>query len=455
MTMSQDDRFFQDSSVADDEDRTVFISRPASNRQRNRDNNRDSSQPNRAMNHQRIPQPVSFDAQNTPELSLQSDVNTIVSAATPLLTLGINVRSMSHHPDPKALYQQIADSLKTIDLQLKNQGLAKESIITARYIICAYLDEMVMSTPWGGQSLWATRNLLMTFHKNNQGGAQFFEIIKLLNQSPAMNIDLIELCYLVLELGFQGRYRISDTGGMEIASIKDNLHQIISTYRPAPLKQLSNHWQGAVNKDKKVLSGNSRLIILAGLSLLTGILLFVVLLTLINQQSDPVAVKAAMVANNLQPIVRNNRPIKRTTHLNYIREQLKHDITQKHIAVEDIAGGVRVIISGENLFRPSTAKITRQKEIPIANIIATLKNTPGFIQITGHTDDIPIRTLQFPSNWELSSKRAASIVKIFQQHLPDREIVGEGIADSAPLVPNNSKKNRAINRRIEINLYTI
>lgn len=449
--MSQDDRFFQDSNVSDDEDRTVFISRPAGNRQRKRE----SRQPKPASNQLHAARPANFDSQNTPNVSLQFDVNAIVSAATPLLTLGINVRSMSNHPDPKALYQQIADNLKTIDLQLKNQGLAKESIITARYIICAYLDEMVMSTPWGGQSLWATRNLLMTFHKNNQGGAQFFEIIKLLNQSPAMNIDLIELCYLVLELGFQGRYRISETGSMEISSIKDNLHQIISTYRPAPLKQLSNHWRGAVNNDQKKLSDNTRLIITLGLSLLTGIILFITLLIMINQQSDPIAIKAASVASNLQPLVRNNRPVKRTTHLNYIREQLKHDIAQKNITVEDIAGGVRIIVSGENLFKPSTAQITRQKEIPIANIIATLKNTPGFIQITGHTDDVPIRTLQFPSNWELSNKRAASIVKVFQKHLTDREIIGEGIADSAPLVPNNSKKNRAINRRIEINLYTI
>jgi len=453
--MSQDDRFFQDNNAAnnvlDDEDRTVFISRPATNRQRSRSN--ESIKP--AASQQVFTQQSAMSSQPVIEVSAHADVNIIVSTAIPLLTLGINVRSMSHHPDPKALYQQIADNLKSIDLQLKNQGFAKESIITARYIICAYLDEMVMSTPWGGQSLWATRNLLMTFHKNNQGGAQFFEIIKLLNQSPAMNIDLIELCYLVLELGFQGRYRINDTGEIELSSIKDNLHHIITVHRQKPLKQLSDHWHGAINNDKRSLSDNTRLILTLGLSLIASLILFVALSTLINQQSDPVAIKAASVAGNLQPIVRNNRPLKRTTHLNYIREQLKHDIAQQHLTVEDIAGGVRIILSGENLFKPSSAQITRQKELPIANIVATLKNTPGFIQVTGHTDDIPIRTLKFPSNWELSSKRAQTIVNMFQHHLPDREIVAEGIADSAPLVPNTSKGNRAINRRIEINLYTI
>jgi type VI secretion system protein ImpK len=452
--MSQDDRFFQDNNVTDDDgDRTVFISRPASNRQRNRASSPPPAQP--AFHQQQAAAPPIQPSRSLPEVSLHSDVNVIVSATTPLLTLGINVRSMSHHPDPKALYQQIAESLKTIDLQLKNQGLPKESIITARYIVCAYLDEMVMSTPWGGQSLWATRNLLMTFHKNNQGGAQFFDIIKLLIQSPAMNLDLIELCYLVLDLGFQGQYRISDTGSIEVASIQDNLYQIISTYRPAAIKQLSNHWRGAVNDQQKRLSGNSRLLITAGISLLVTVLVFTVLLILLSQKSDPVAIKAASVASNLQPIVRNNRPIKRTTHLSYIRNQLKHDITQNNLSVEDITGGARIIVFGSNLFESSSAKLTKQKEITIANVISALKNTPGFIQITGHSDDIPIRTLQFPSNWELSSKRADEIVKLFQTHMPDREIVGEGVADSTPLVPNNSRENRAINRRIEINLYTI
>ncbi len=451
--MSQDDRFFQENNAADDDaDRTVFISRPASNRQRSRA----SAPPGQpAFSQQNATPPPVQQMRSPAAVSLHCDVNVIVSAATPLLTLGINARSMSHHPDPKALYQQIAEDLKAIDLQLKNQGLPKETIITARYIICAYLDEMVMSTPWGGQSLWATRNLLMTFHKNNQGGTQFFDIINLLTQSPAMNLDLIELCYLILQLGFQGRYRISDTGSIELSSIQDNLYQIISTYRPAAPKQLSNHWRGAVNEEKTNLSGNKRLLIAAGVSLLIAILTFTAFVITLGQQSDPVAIKTASISSNLQPIVRNNRPIKRTTHLSYIRNQLKHDINQNNLTVEDISGGVRIIVFGSNLFKPSSAKLTQQKEITIANIIATLKNTPGFIQVTGHTDDIPIRTLQFPSNWELSSKRANTIVQLIQTHLPEREIVGEGVADSSPIVPNDSNENRAINRRIEINLYTI
>ena len=451
--MSQDDRFFQENNAADDDaDRTVFISRPASNRQRSRA----SAPPGQPAFSQKNATPPPVQQMRSPAaVSLHCDVNVIVSAATPLLTLGINARSMSHHPDPKALYQQIAEDLKAIDLQLKNQGLPKESIITARYIICAYIDEMVMSTPWGGQSLWATRNLLMTFHKNNQGGTQFFDIINLLTQSPAMNLDLIELCYLILQLGFQGRYRLSDTGSIELSSIQDNLYQIISTYRPAAPKQLSNHWRGAVNEEKTNLSGNKRLLIAAGVSLLIAILTFTAFVITLGQQSDPVAIKTASISSNLQPIVRNNRPIKRTTHLSYIRNQLKHDINQNNLTVEDISGGVRIIVFGSNLFKPSSAKLTQQKEITIANIIATLKNTPGFIQVTGHTDDIPIRTLQFPSNWELSSKRANTIVQLIQTHLPEREIVGEGVADSSPIVPNDSNENRAINRRIEINLYTI
>ena len=102
--MSQDDRFFQENNAADDDaDRTVFISRPASNRQRNRAGT-PPGQP--AFSQQNTAPPPIQQMRSPAVVSLHSDVNVIVSAATPLLTLGINARSMSHHPDPKALYQQ-------------------------------------------------------------------------------------------------------------------------------------------------------------------------------------------------------------------------------------------------------------------------------------------------------------------------------------------------------------
>ena len=78
--------------------------------------------------------------------------------------------------------------------------------------------------------------------------------------------------------------------------------------------------------------------------------------------------------------------------------------------------------------------------------------TPGQIHVSGHTDNIPISTFKFRSNWELSSARAVSILDELLRHqkIPGDRLVIQGYAETKPLVPNTTAKNRAINRRVEI-----
>jgi type VI secretion system protein ImpK len=75
--------------------------------------------------------------------------------------------------------------------------------------------------------------------------------------------------------------------------------------------------------------------------------------------------------------------------------------------------------------------------------------------VTGHTDDVPIRTARYPSNWELSTERARSVVGLMAAKLrqPAR-LRAEGLADSDPIAPNDGAANRARNRRVEIILRT-
>jgi type VI secretion system protein ImpK len=76
---------------------------------------------------------------------------------------------------------------------------------------------------------------------------------------------------------------------------------------------------------------------------------------------------------------------------------------------------------------------------------------PGTILVTGHSDDVPIHTARFPSNWELSTERARSVAGLMTTKLrePGR-LRAEGVADSEPLAPNDSAANRARNRRVAI-----
>ncbi|MCW8920387.1 MAG: OmpA family protein, partial [Sedimenticola sp.] len=78
--------------------------------------------------------------------------------------------------------------------------------------------------------------------------------------------------------------------------------------------------------------------------------------------------------------------------------------------------------------------------------------TPGKVVVAGHTDDVPIATRRFRSNWELSSARAVTVVHALldDPNVDPKRVTVEGHADSQPLLPNDSKENRAINRRVEL-----
>ena len=88
----------------------------------------------------------------------------------------------------------------------------------------------------------------------------------------------------------------------------------------------------------------------------------------------------------------------------------------------------------------------------LKKINEVLTQTDGLIAVAGHTDNIPISTSRYRSNWELSTSRATSVVHELLRYntIPPERFVLEGYADTRPLAPNDSAENRATNRRVEI-----
>ena len=86
----------------------------------------------------------------------------------------------------------------------------------------------------------------------------------------------------------------------------------------------------------------------------------------------------------------------------------------------------------------------------LKRIAEAISGVEGQVVVAGHSDNIPIHTIRFPSNWHLSVARAEAVTKILQQGSPTTVITAEGRADNEPLVPNDSPENRARNRRVEI-----
>jgi chemotaxis protein MotB len=103
------------------------------------------------------------------------------------------------------------------------------------------------------------------------------------------------------------------------------------------------------------------------------------------------------------------------------------------------------------LFNSGSATLNKNA-LPILDKIARLLfEYPEYnINIKGHTDNVPISTKQFPSNWDLSAIRATTVLKyLIQKGIKPERLTATGYGDVMPLVPNTSAENRAINRRVE------
>jgi chemotaxis protein MotB len=118
----------------------------------------------------------------------------------------------------------------------------------------------------------------------------------------------------------------------------------------------------------------------------------------------------------------------------------------------DERGLVISLVADNMVFDRGKADI-RAAGAPILQQVAqVLKSTPNRVAIEGHTCDLPIHTPQFPSNWELSSARAGTLLRYFTGEigLPPDRFMAAGYADTRPLVRNDSETNRARNRRVDI-----
>ncbi len=113
--------------------------------------------------------------------------------------------------------------------------------------------------------------------------------------------------------------------------------------------------------------------------------------------------------------------------------------------------GAVITISDVVLFPAGSADMTPKGRTTLRQVFDLLKQFNYNVKVEGHTDNTPIHTLRYPSNWELSAFRAAEVAHmLIDDGYPPERLSVEGFAEFRPKVPNNSVENRAINRRIEV-----
>ncbi len=375
-------------------------------------------------------------------------LNPLVQAAVPLLRAAPRIRAMAQHPNPAALRASLVEGVRQFETQARTAGLPNEQVVAGRYTLCTLLDECASSTPWGGSGAWASNSLLVLFHNEAWGGEKVFQLMGKLAEDVPRHRNLLELMYLALALGLEGRYRVLDNGRAQLESVRERLAQLLRGNAPPPERELSPQWTGVHAGDARLRDGLPVWVVAAAGAFVL-MLVFVGLRFAIQARSDPafnaleaLDAKAAAVP----PPAPMPAPAPRLSQF------LQADIAAKLVEVHDLADRSVVVIRGDGFFDAGSDEVDADVRPLLDRIADALNKVPGRVLVVGHTDNVPIRTLRFPSNWHLSQARALSVKNLLARHVDPSRLRAEGHADSEPIDSNATAEGRARNRRVEITL---
>ena len=381
----------------------------------------------------------------------------LIDAATSIIGIIKQLRNAPAVSDVGALRNRVVRAIQNFETRAKNFGCDIDTVFTARYCLCTSVDEVVLLTPWGSGSLWAKQSLLSSFHDETWGGEKFFAILKQIQQSPGKHLPLLELMYLLISLGFQGKYRIMEQGQARLERLNEGLYETIRGQRGEFESELSPNWRGEQVSDER---RGTLLLWMAGLVAL-GLLLGIYMLLnyLLNGESDIEFRRVSEIGRNVAlnldrpPIEIPEQEGWWIEFEGFLEEEKRRGILE--VVQEQDLFIIRVFNKG--LFGSGKATVPESYRDLFERIGGAIeRQVPGPVVVVGHSDNVPIRTAAFPSNWHLSTARAQAVADAIEPSLGDPErLTFEGRSDTEPVDSNDTPEGRAKNRRVEITLRKI
>lgn len=373
-------------------------------------------------------------------------LNPLVQAASPLLLLAAQMRE-TVSMDVPGLRRHAMDEIRRFEEQARAAGVSSEVVLSARYTLCAGLDEAVLSTPWGHESEWAQHPLLVALHREAWGGEKFFDMLDRISQDTARYIDLMELQYLGIAFGFAGKYQVQERGLERLQQVQHDLYRKIRDYRGQADHALSRHWRGLEDRRNPLmryvpwwLVGVAALAVLA--------IAFTAYYASLAGIADPLHVQLAKVGLEEFSAPAQVVPVRGPT----LKQLLAADERSGLLRVEETGNRTLVTLLASDLFPTGSAAVNPSYAETIQRLTQALDKVPGRVLVVGHTDDQPIRSLRFQDNFELSRERAVSVVALLQKGIDNRaRLTWTGAGSSEPRYrPESTPENRARNRRVEI-----
>jgi type VI secretion system protein ImpK len=374
-----------------------------------------------------------------------------VSAAVPLLLMVGGMRGSTIQGDVPALRRQALEEIRRFEENARSAGIANEVIIAGRYALCAALDEAVLATPWGAHSDWAQQTLLNTLHREAYGGEKFFEMLDRIAQDPQLRIDLIELQYLCIALGFTGKFQLLEQGQARLAQTQHDIFRRIRTVRSPPEPELSLNWRGVEDRRSRLVRYLPWWVAFAAaLAVMIGTFLF--LKYRLDKQADPIYAALARMGSESEAVTTAYPAASAVPVGPTLRQLLADEEARGVLRIEENGALTRITVAAPELFASASAALDPRYNQILHAVGTAIEKVPGHVVIEGHTDDQPLRSFAFRDNYELSRARAESVRKILATEVknPGRlEVLAVGPSKPRYL-PASSPENRVRNRRVEI-----
>jgi len=196
----------------------------------------------------------------------QIGINPLIAAAAPLFFLVEKVQHSHSAPDLIKLHEDFVHEIKAFDNQAQTHGYKSNIFLAAHLVLCLWIDEIILSTPWGRESNWETGALVLS--QSGEGKSFFAVLNHCLNDIPTY-IDLLELMYVCVSLGYEGEYRYLERGHILLTEIRDNLFHCIQRQR------------GEVSKKLEIISTAISAPALPQQKIISGVLLRIIILLVI------------------------------------------------------------------------------------------------------------------------------------------------------------------------------
>ncbi|NKI50380.1 DotU family type IV/VI secretion system protein [Pseudomonas fluorescens] len=184
--------------------------------------------------------------------SFQTGLNPLVAAALAVLFEVIGIRVCSGRENLGTLNDRLVLAVTQFETRALQGGVENSQVMSARYVLCSVIDEAVVTTPWGAQSEWSKMSLLSRFHNETFGGEKVFQLLERLTRDPVKHLAMLELLYLCLSLGFEGKYRVMERGVAQLEAVRDALYRQIRHVRGEPAAQALLPAQQRADRRKQV-----------------------------------------------------------------------------------------------------------------------------------------------------------------------------------------------------------